>query len=241
MFNSTNNISEQTLGLTNEHIHFFNNDTSSSSKKQTLNPLGVHNEMLADYTLLVNKASEAGIEIKIASGYRSFERQLLIWNNKFTGKTPIKNNDGDVINIQELSDLQIIEAILLFSALPGASRHHWGSDIDIYSPNLLNGQPLQLESWEYNSNGPMAKLSDWLTKNAKDFGFYFPYDRYRGGIAAEPWHLSYRPLATQYQSSLSLQLLHGLISQTDIAGKDVIIDNLTKIYEQFIVNINLDS
>ncbi len=65
----------------------------------------------------------------------------------------------------------------------------------------------------------MAKLSNWLTDNAEKFGFYFPYDQFRGGVAIEPWHLSYAPLAKQYQSVLNIELLQVLLAKTNIAGK----------------------
>ena len=236
---SNSDISAQVFGLTDKHIHFFE-QASTPDAKQPENPktLGIHQLMLSDFQALVSSAANANIEIKIASGFRSFERQLLIWNNKFTGKTSIKNIDGESINISNLCDVEIIEAILLFTALPGASRHHWGCDIDVYAPNLLEGQPLQLEPWEYAPSGPMKKLSAWLVDNAGKYGFYFPYDSFRGGVAAEPWHLSYAVLAKQYQSSLSIDLLHALLLQTDIAGKDIIIENLPKIFKRYINNVN---
>lgn len=236
---SNSDISAQVLGLTDTHIHFFE-QTKTPDNNQVANSkkVGVHQLMLSDFQALVGSAAEADIEIKIASGFRSFERQLLIWNNKFTGKTSIKNIDGESINISSLCDVEIVEAILLFSALPGASRHHWGCDIDVYAPNLLDGQSLQLEPWEYSSSGPMAKLSSWLIPNAGKYGFYFPYDSFRGGVAAEPWHLSYAVLAKQYQSSLSVDLLHALLLQTDIAGKEVIIEHLPKIFKRYINNVN---
>lgn len=227
---SSGDITAQVLGLTEQHIHFFDQVTGA-------NPIGIHQSMLSDFKALVGCAKKVGLEIKIASGFRSFERQLLIWNNKFIGKTAIKNAAGETVNISQLSDIEIINAILLFSALPGASRHHWGCDIDIYAENLLNGQPLHLEPWEYASTGPMAKLSTWLNDNLSNYGFYFPYDKFRGGVAAEPWHLSYAPVAKHYQSILTIELLEALLIKTDIAGKKSIIENLPKIFTQYINNI----
>jgi len=236
---SNSDISAQVLGLTDKHIHFFEQTTKTDAKRSANSKvLGIHQLMLSDFKALVSSAEKANINIKIASGFRSFERQLLIWNDKFMGKTIIKNIDGEPINISKLCDFEIIEAILLFSALPGASRHHWGCDIDIYAANLLDGQTLQLEAWEYAPPGPMAKLSSWLENNAGKHGFYFPYDNFRGGVAAEPWHLSYAPLAKQYQSALSVDLLQDLLLQTNIAGKEVIIKNLSIIFKRYINNVN---
>jgi len=137
--------------------------------------------------------------------------------------------------------LEIIESILLFSALPGASRHHWGCDIDIYAPNLLpQNQQLQLEPWEFEQAGPMAELSEFLTKEAHLLGFYFPYDCYRGGIAHEPWHLSYKPLAIKYQQAFDIRILNQCLNEVDIKGKNTISNNLANIVKQFIENINPD-
>lgn len=240
MKSSTNNdLSAQILGVTDRHIHYFDNHKNKKIKHAAnAKTLGIHHQMLTDFQALVASAAQANIEINIASGFRSFERQLLIWNNKFTGVTAIKNSHGEPVNIAKLSQFEIIEAILLYTALPGASRHHWGCDIDIYSANLLNGQALQLEPWEYDNSGPMAKLSSWLAEHAQKFGFYFPYDSYRGGIAAEPWHLSYAPLAEQYQAIMSIDPLRQRLLQTDIAGKNSIIENLSQIFEHYINNVN---
>ncbi|MBL4940810.1 MAG: M15 family metallopeptidase [Colwellia sp.] len=228
----TNDIFAQVLGLTDQHIHYFETPTNTKT-------LGIHRLMLTDFQALVTSAAKADIEIKIASGFRSFERQLVIWNNKFTGKTAIKNSGGEQVNITELNEDEIVAAIMLYSALPGVSRHHWGCDIDIYAANLLAGKPLQLEPWEYESSGPMAKLSTWLDHNAATFGFYFPYDCYRGGIAAEPWHLSYVPLAKQYQAAFSLENLQQCLFNSDLSGKSTILENLPNLVKRFSNNINV--
>lgn len=248
-------INKQLLGLTDQHIHFLSNEylandnltnkslvnehAKKSVQTQSKSTIGIHQQMNTAFKAMKHCAQKSGIELKIASGFRSFDRQLQIWNNKFSGNATIKNAHGEIVDISRLSDWQIIEAILLYSALPGASRHHWGCDIDVYAPNLLPaGESLQLEPWEYQQSGPMATLSTWLTHHAAEFGFYLPYDCYRGGIAEEPWHLSYVPLAKQYQAIFKQQTLLACLINTEIAGKKVIIDNLTKITERYINNVN---
>lgn len=236
--NANKDISSQLLGLTDKHIHYFEHNQIQIPSSSSSKTLGIHDQMLADFEALVASAAKADIDIKIASGFRSFERQLLIWNNKFTGKVIIKDIEGEQVNIANLSDIEIVNAIMLYSALPGASRHHWGCDIDVYAANLLAGQALQLEPWEYDESGPMIKLSTWLAKNAEKFGFYFPYDSFRGGVAAEPWHLSYAPLAKKYQSAFSVDDLQQCLLNANIEGKDAIIDNLPAIVKRYINNVN---
>lgn len=215
----------QLVGLDNSHIHWLSNK------------IGIHKDMVNAYKLMQSSALKAGISLKIASGYRGLDRQLSIWNQKFLAQTPVKTQTGEIIDVSQLSSLEKVHAIMLYSALPGASRHHWGTDIDVYATNLLtDGQPLQLEPWEYSSSGPFAVLVDWLDNHAKHFGFYFPYDRFRGGIAAEPWHLSYAPLAETYQQQLTVDVLKQIITSIDLEGKNVIIKNITQLFEQFIIN-----
>jgi LAS superfamily LD-carboxypeptidase LdcB len=243
-------IDKQCLGLTDQHIVYLtknnltnnnlvNDNTKKPKQASSKQNIGIHQQMCAAFEALQLSAHTAGLELEIASGFRSFDRQLKIWNNKFTGYTAIKKANGETLNIDGLSELEIIEGILLYSALPGASRHHWGSDIDVYAPNLLaSGESLQLEPWEYQQSGPMAQLSTWLIQHAAEFGFYLPYDCYRGGIAAEPWHLSFAPLAKQYQTVFNLQALQECLINTNIAGKMNIIDNLPEITKRYINNVN---
>ncbi len=227
---SPNNISKEILGLTDSHISYF-------KQPETNHTVGVHHSMLENFQALVACAKKEDIEIKIASGFRSFERQLLIWNNKFSGITVINDIDGKKVDVNTLDDGEIVKAILVYSALPGASRHHWGCDIDIYADNLLAGKPLRLEPWEYSQTGPMAKLTTWLAHNAVNYGFYFPYDKFRGGIAPEPWHLSYAPLARKFQPQLELAILQDYLSKIDIAGKAAITNNLSEIFSRYINNV----
>ncbi len=220
------NINE-VLGKTQQHLHFIDRNTA------------IHVEMQSAFAALTNAAKAEAIELKIASGFRSFDRQLMIWNNKFSGKTCIKDINGEIVLREKLSAVQLMHSILLYSALPGASRHHWGCDIDIYAPNLLaKNYQLQLEPWEYSKQGPLASLSDWLNKNMGQYGFYFPYASYQGGVAQEPWHLSYMPLAKQYQEAFSLEYLANTLKDSDILGKEVILSNLPLIAESYINNIS---
>jgi len=220
-------VMAELLGQTEQHLHYLNEK------------IAIHKEMLPAYTALSSAAKSAGIELEIASGYRSFERQLAIWNNKFSGKGLVKDNQGNTIDKANLCEEELMHVILLFSALPGASRHHWGCDIDVYASNLLaDNYQLKLEPWEYSAQGPLAKLSQWLNTHANEFGFYFPYASYQGGIAAEPWHLSYAPIAEFYQKNIDKHHLENLLLSSQIAGKHTIIDNIDVIFTRYINNIH---
>ena len=149
-------------GQTDKHIHWLDKG------------MGIHAEMLSSFSQLKHAAQSDGIELSIASGFRSFDRQLAIWQNKFSGSSVIKDAANKIVAIEQLNDHEKIHAIMLFSALPGASRHHWGCDIDVYAKNLLpTSQSLALEPWEYQASGHFYPLTVWLKQHAKAFGFYF--------------------------------------------------------------------
>ena len=65
-------------------------------------------------------AKKEGIILEIVSGYRSYDRQKSIWNRKY------KSNEAS-----GLSPKKNIHKIIEYSTLPGTSRHHWGTDVDI--------------------------------------------------------------------------------------------------------------
>jgi hypothetical protein len=64
-----------------------------------------------------------------------------------------------------------------------------------------------------------AWLDDQISADNAE-GFYKPYDVDRGGVAPEPWHISYRPVAQGYSRQLSLsQCLPVWRGHADPAGQ----------------------
>ena len=203
------------------------------------NNILIHSDVVREFLALQKAAKSAGFNVQIASGFRSFERQLLIWNNKYAGKTPVLDKNEQRLDLTALSEQEKLLAILHWSALPGASRHHWGTDFDIFDPDLLPAkQNLQLTVSEYNNGGYFQDLTHWLTENMQQFGFYRPYQTFSGGVAVEPWHISYYPIAGNALQQLELSLIYELISKNNILGRSLICRQLPMIYEKFIRNIN---
>lgn len=197
----------------------------------------VHRQMLDPLRFLAQRAASAGFILKVASSYRSFERQLLIWNNKARGLRPVLNDAGQAIDINLLSARDKVFAILRWSALPGASRHHWGTDIDVYDGSRIAADyQLQLTVAETQGDGPFAEFHHWLSDELVQgsSGFFRPYAQDRGGIAPEPWHLSYAPLATIFSQQLTQAVLCQQLEQTDLELKQTVFDNLDEIYQRFI-------
>lgn len=197
----------------------------------------LHREVVAPYIQLVERAATAGIDLRMASGYRSFERQLAIWNAKVRGEQSVSDEYGRALDLEALNDLDKVFAILRWSALPGASRHHWGTDIDIWDAAAVPaGYRLQLSPGEYSAEGVFHRLSAWLDTGltGDQSGFSRPYLVDRGGVAPEPWHLSYRPLADNYQAQIQIDVLRELLGRADILLKDILLADLDVIVQRFV-------
>ncbi|MEO0437509.1 MAG: M15 family metallopeptidase [Pseudomonadota bacterium] len=161
----------------------------------------------AAFENLQTDAANFGFDLKIASAFRSYSRQLEIWNGKVSGSRPVLDDQNVVVDLTTLSKRDCLDRILRFSALPGTSRHHWGTDIDVFDAAAMpEGYRLRLTPDETTGAGVFAPLHRWLDgmiSAGDSHGFYRPYDRDRGGVAPERWHLSYAPKASEYQGLVS--------------------------------------
>ncbi|MFO7878491.1 MAG: M15 family metallopeptidase [Bacteroidales bacterium] len=163
------------------------------------------------------------INLTVKSGTRTFYIQRYLWNRKFTGQRPTGNERID----QSLPDSSKTAIVLKYSAMPGTSRHHWGTEIDINST-----------SHAYFQNGEGKKVYDWLKNNAADFGFYqvyIPFGEKRSkGFQAEEWHWTYKP-----ESDVFTYAFKKLISGEDIRGfhGDEFVDDFNVI-EHYVYGIN---
>lgn len=198
----------------------------------------IHKQVVSPFFDLQTAAQNAGFELKICSAYRSFDRQLQIWNGKLSGMRPVMDPFGKPINIQKLSPWQKIQAILRWSALPGASRHHWGTDFDIYDASAMpENYQIQLIPEEVQGNGLFAPMHNWLDSYLESgkTDFYRPYKTDKGGIAPERWHLSYRPLADKYAEILTRELLAARLKNSDLMLLDEVLKHLDDILQRYII------
>lgn len=131
------------------------------------------------------EAAKAGIQIKVVSSYRSYAHQNRIWERKYKKFTA-----------EGLSPLSAIQKIIEYSTIPGTSRHHWGTELDIVDAIPKQPRGLLLEK-NFHGDGPFCKLKEWMDQNANSFGFYLVYtqEEQRKGFKYEPWHYSYVPLS----------------------------------------------
>ena len=205
----------------------------------TKNDQLAHPEAISALVELQQLAVKDKVPFKVISSYRSFDDQLKLWNKKYHGVLPILDINEKPIEISSLIEIDLIHSIMLFSALPGASRHHWGSDFDIFpSAAIENGYKPQLLQSEFFAGGVAAELNQWLKETLPRTEFSRPYEKFQQGIAAEPWHISYLPIASPALAELSATgLTKLLMNENEIAGKTIICDNMKLLFEQYINNI----
>lgn len=148
-------------------------------------------------------AKQEGIRLLIISAARNFDRQKQIWEAKWTGAQPVGGqNIAKTIEDPVKRALKILE----YSSMPGSSRHHWGTDIDL---NDLNDAHFQTPEGR--------KVYEWLRAHAAEYGYCQPYspqgkDRPHG-YHEEKWHWSYMPvskiLTEQARKTLKDELISG--------------------------------
>ena len=199
----------------------------------------LHTNIVNDFVALQSAAASAGFDLCIASSFRDFNRQSAIWNAKFSNKRVVLNKAQQAVELNSLSDIEKCTAIMLYSALPGASRHHLGTDLDIFDKSAVSDDyELQLTPDEYQHGGPFAELSQWLDTHLAEFGFYRPYQHDLGGVAPELWHISHIAQSEQLMRHLSVEVLHNCIKESDLLGKDAILTHLPDLYERFVLNVS---
>lgn len=164
------------------------------------------------------------------TGHRDFAQQNTIWRRKFqfsraAGRfgritddarrrcpslgSAVEWNTGDRYHQVCWASLDADQRqweILQTSSAPGISRHHWGTDLDIFSD-----QPAR-----WAAGGPLADEHAWLVRNAATYGFIQPFTAastvMRTGYTEERWHWSYYPVAQAL-----VQFARGHVSELDAA------------------------
>lgn len=144
------------------------------------------------YVALRRAAKQDGIELFCVSGYRSFRHQQQIWQRK-----------AEQLLGEGLTPEQALDYMLVYSAPPGLSRHHWATEVDLIADIEAPWpeDPL-LPKWFHD--GPFVVLREWLEANVARFDFHLTYsnDSERTGHAYEPWHYSYLPLSEIYVTTM---------------------------------------
>ncbi|AIZ41648.1 M15 family metallopeptidase [Cellulophaga baltica] len=155
-------------------------------------------------------AYTGGIDLKIVSSYRSFDRQQVIFENKF-----IKYTDAG------MAPLDAISKIIEYSTIPGTSRHHWGTDIDVIDGYQKVSGDVLVPS-KYGEGQPFADFKKWMDENSEKFGFYLVYtdDKKRRGFKYEPWHYSYAPISIPMLETFRSKNLLQIYKDEDFLGSE---------------------
>ncbi len=143
---------------------------------------------------------------------RDFPTQAGIVTGQLSGRLTATSADADI----EREILRVMQT----RSLPGFSRHHWGTEIDVLSA--------ERSLWNATT-GDYREIIPFLQQHARTFGFFHPYT---GGYTGqpgfpdpsarhyleEPWHLSYWQLADVLQqewiSRFTGTVLDNLITET---------------------------
>jgi LAS superfamily LD-carboxypeptidase LdcB len=165
--------------------------------------LYMHKEAYNSFRKMFDAALKDGVKLIILSATRTFKEQKVIWEGKWTGKASYY---GKNIATAYPDPVERSKYVLKYSSMPGTSRHHWGTDIDMNSMEL-----------SYYNSETGKKTYSWLTENAAKYGFCQPYtakgSERATGYEEEKWHWSYFPL-----SSLYLQQYQERITYNDLKG-----------------------
>ncbi len=199
----------------------------------------LHHDATASFLALRRAAAADGFDLVPVSSFRDFERQLAIWNRKWNGETPLNDADGRPLETAALSADERIDAILTWSALPGASRHHWGTDLDLIDRRALApGYRVQLIPGEYTPPGPFAPLAAWLELNASRFGFFRPYRGLLSGVHPEPWHFSFAPIAEPARRRLTPAVLADALRDAELGGKEAVLPRIDELHARYVAGID---
>jgi len=224
---------KQIHGMTEDHL-VLDSETSRLFHKET------YQKFLA----LKERASQEGIDLYVLSSFRSFDNQLSIWNKKCRGEKTLFDSNGIALDYNSLSDKEIVFSILRWSALPGTSRHHWGTDIDVVDKNTWpQGYHVELIPNEFEEGAMFYKMKcffDDLIENENGLGFFRPYEIDQNGVAPEMWHISDFKVAQVYYQEFNFNnFLEFLDEQNsdDFLFLDIVKDHAQKIFKQYIQNI----
>ncbi len=185
----------------------------------------MHVEAYDAFKKMHTAAAKEGVQLKIRSAARNFDYQKGIWERKWSGATLLEGSINAAKSFDNPKDRAV--AILKYSSMPGSSRHHWGTDIDI---NAFDNS--------YFEKGDGKKVYEWMLSNAHTYGYCQPYTQ-KGterpnGYEEEKWHWSFLPVANDclrmIKKEFKNELITGFVGSEQATALDV--------YTNFIFGIN---
>lgn len=172
-------------------------------------------EVLAAYRALQREGGKAGWKIIIVSGYRSFPMQKRLWNRKFKV----------LWNEAEMDEEHCVRSVFEYTSVPGLSRHHWGTELDLGDYHLRHRAEVPVGK----DRPRMEDFYAWLDANAPRFGFCKVYKGVLGAIQEEPWHWSYRRYASVFKKKADQIKDYSALPTKDLLGWNWIGPNFTEL------------
>lgn len=129
--------------------------------------------IIDDLTRMMQAAKSDGIDLKICSPYRDYNRQTVLFNRKI-----------DYYMEKGYSYLDAYKIASMTVTVPGASEHQIGLALDIVSSTY---SVLEIGFGE-------TEAGIWLKEHCDEYGFILRYPlgkEYITGIQYEPWHFRY--------------------------------------------------
>jgi len=164
-----------------------------------------------------------GIDLKIVSSYRDFYHQERIWERKYMRFT----EDA------QMEPLEAIDKIIEYSTIPGTSRHHWGTEIDLIDGyRKVEGDVL--ETAKFENDGPFVDLKKWMDEHSENYDFYLVYtdDPGRRGFKYEPWHYSYAPISIPMLTEFRKKNILRLLQEEEFLGSEHFTNGFIRSYIQ---------
>ena len=132
------------------------------------NGKSINSEIMSPLESMIDDAKKDNINIYVSSGYRSVERQTVLYNRKVSYFLKKGFSKAQA----EIEAAKIV-------AKPKTSEHHTGLAIDFNS---------------IKDSFCKTKEYDWLLKNSYKYGFILRYPKNKSdvtNITFEPWHFRY--------------------------------------------------
>ncbi len=183
-------------------------------------------QVMQSFWKLRDRAAQDGWHLTLVSGYRSFKHQMRIWNHY---DSLYRKTDG-------LDSKRRVRAVMSLVSVPGLSRHHWGTDLDISEAGLRG----QLVNVHPDTPARVVQFYNWMEHNAPQFGFCKVYLGKRGAVRDEPWHWSYFPYSSVYEKQfMAIQDFHEVMSD-QVGDVHYLMKNFPEVVKEETRSINTE-
>ncbi len=166
------------------------------------------------------EARKSGMNIRVVSSYRSFNHQNLIWERKYKR-----------YRSRKLTPKEAVFSNIRYTAIPGSSRHHWGTEIDVVNGSIKTSR-YPLSTKNFHGYGIYKSFREWMDANAHKFGYYQVYtnDHTRKGFKYEPWHYSFAELGKPMLKAYREREVQELLKKQELLGRQHFTEAFIKKY-----------